>query len=87
MNQLEEVIDQKNEKIELLLKQIDTLTAPHSENEGASVMVDPGLLKRQLLKMEQSMKVHIQVVPTILQYTVINQKVNIQYRRQNRTGH
>ena len=63
MNQLEEVIDQKNEKIGLLLKQIDTLTAPHSEIEGANVMVDPGLLKRQLLKMEQSMKVH---TPTVL---------------------
>lgn len=53
MNQLEEVIDQKNGKIDLLQKQIEGLTAPHSD-EGS---VDSGLLKRQLLKMEQAMKV------------------------------
>ena len=58
MSHLEEVIDQKNEKIELLQKQIETLTAPHSE-EGPSVAVDPGLLKRQVLKMEQAMKVGV----------------------------
>lgn len=56
MNHLEEVIDQKNGKIELLQKQIENLTAPHDE-EGSRVTVDPGLLKRQLLKMEQAMKV------------------------------
>ena len=80
MNQLEEVIDQKNEKIELLLKQIDTLTAPHSENEGASVMVDPGLLKRQLLKMEQSMKVKDRFC------TLLSERVNQLQKELNETN-
>ncbi len=54
MNHLEEVLDQKNGKIDLLQKQIENLTAPH-DDDGSKV--DPGLLKRQLLKMEQAMKV------------------------------
>ena len=58
MNHLEEVIDQKNDKISLLQKQIATLTAPPTEDEGSGGnTIDPGALKRQLLKMEQSMKV------------------------------
>ena len=59
MNHLEEVIDQKKEKIELLQKQIENLTAPH-DTEGSNVAVNPGLLKRQLLKMEQAMKVELE---------------------------
>uniref|UniRef100_A0A1X7ST15 Uncharacterized protein n=1 Tax=Amphimedon queenslandica TaxID=400682 RepID=A0A1X7ST15_AMPQE len=47
---LEEVIDQKNEKIELLRGQLDSITA---SQEGGDV----GALRRQLLKMEQSMQV------------------------------
>ena len=50
MNQLEEVIDQKNEKIELLRGQLDSITA---SQEGGDI----GSLRRQLLKMEQSMQV------------------------------
>ena len=50
MNQLEEVIDQKNEKIELLRGQLDSVTASH---EGGDI----GALRKQLLKMEQSMQV------------------------------
>lgn len=58
VNQLEEVIDQKNEKIELLRDQLDSLTA--SQKEGVEGAGDATTLKRQLLKMEQSMKVHRQ---------------------------
>lgn len=57
VNQLEEVIDQKNEKIELLRDQLDSLTA--SQKEGVEGAGDATTLKRQLLKMEQSMKVRI----------------------------
>jgi chromosome segregation ATPase len=49
MNQLEEIIDQKNETIELLRKQLDTMTST-GESESNS-------LQKQMLKMEQSMKV------------------------------
>lgn len=54
MNQLEEVIDQKNDKIDLLQKQIEDLTDSHSD---VGVATDQTSLKRQILKMEQAMKV------------------------------
>lgn len=57
MNQLEEVIDQKNEKIEMLNGQLQSLTAT-TQKEGEA---DIGTLQRQLLKMEHSMKVYISI--------------------------
>ena len=57
MNYLEEVIEEKDDTIALLQKQITALTASDAGSEGN--VNDPGMLKRQLLKMERSMKVHV----------------------------
>ena len=54
MEQLEEVIEQKNEKIAILTNQLETLTASQKDESGPA---DVGSLQRQLIKMEQSMKV------------------------------
>ena len=55
MSYLEEVIKEKDDMIALLQKQIAALTASDVGSEG--YVNDPGTLKRQLLKMERSMKV------------------------------
>lgn len=57
MNQLEEVIEQKNDKIELLRKQLETLTTSQKDGEVSDQSSEIGRLSRQLLKMEQAMKV------------------------------
>lgn len=56
MNQLEEVIEQKNDKIELLRKQLETLTS-QKDGDVSDQSSEIGRLSRQQLKMEQAMKV------------------------------
>lgn len=57
MNQLEEVIEQKNDRIELLRKQLETLTTSQKDGDVSDQSSEIGRLSRQLLKMEQAMKV------------------------------
>lgn len=62
MTQLEEELDQKNSEIEHLKKQLDTLTAPQGDEDAQAWMNDPKLLQRQLMKMQQSMRVGMQSI-------------------------
>ena len=57
MTQLEEELDQRNSEIEHLKKQLDTLTASQGDEDAQAWMNDPKLLQRQLMKMQQSMRV------------------------------
>ena len=64
MNYLEEVIEEKDDMIALLEKQIAALTTSDAGSEGNAN--DPGTLKRQLLKMERTMKVRFECMKSML---------------------